>query len=136
MVVLDDIVAVVGDHMWAAKRGLEALDVTWDDGPNAQVSTELIWSRLRAASKREGAVAKAVGDVDDVLGKIEPRDVFTAEYEMPLLAHAALEPLNCTVHITPTSAELWAASSALPRSVAPAPTLTYKAPTALQTNGI
>src|SRR5215467_9810780 len=62
IVVLDDLVAVVGDHMWAAKCGLEALDVTWDDGPNAAVSTGLIWSRLRAASLRDGSVAKEQGD--------------------------------------------------------------------------
>ena len=68
VVVLDDLVAVVGDHMWAAKSGLEALDITWDDGPNAEVSSELIWSRLRDASLREGAVAKEVGDVPKALG--------------------------------------------------------------------
>ena len=67
VVVLDDLVAVVGDHMWAAKQGLEALDVTWNDGPNGEVSTDVIWSRLRAASKRDGAVAKEVGRVDDSL---------------------------------------------------------------------
>jgi isoquinoline 1-oxidoreductase beta subunit len=115
VVVLDDIVAVVGDHMWAAKRGLEALDVTWVDGPNGNVSTDLIWSRLRAASKREGAVAKAAGDVDGAFSSGEPKNVFTAEYEMPLLAHAALEPLNCTVHVTPTSAEAWTGTQVLAR---------------------
>ena len=47
VVVLDDLVAVVGDHMWAAKQGLAALDVTWNDGPNGAVSTDVIWSRLR-----------------------------------------------------------------------------------------
>ena len=54
--------------MWAAKSGLEALDVTWDEGPNAEVSSELIWSRLREASLREGSVAKVVGDVPKALG--------------------------------------------------------------------
>ena len=68
IVVLDDLVAVVGDHMWAAKCGLAALDITWNDGPNAEVSSELIWSRLRSASLREGAVAKEVGDVKKALG--------------------------------------------------------------------
>jgi isoquinoline 1-oxidoreductase beta subunit len=115
IVVLDDIVAVVGDHMWAAKRGLDALDVTWDDGPNGNVSTELIWSQLRAASKRDGAVAKAVGDADGALRNGESKEVFTAEYEMPLLAHAPMEPLNCTVHITPTSAEAWTGTQVLTR---------------------
>jgi isoquinoline 1-oxidoreductase subunit beta len=115
IVVLDDLVAVVGDHMWAAKRGLEALDVTWEDGPNGNVSTDLIWSQLRAASKRDGAVAKAVGDADGTLGNGTSKELFTAEYEMPLLAHAAMEPLNCTVHITPTSAEAWTGTQVLTR---------------------
>jgi isoquinoline 1-oxidoreductase beta subunit len=114
VVVLDDMVAVVGDHLWAAKRGLEALDVTWNDGPNANVSTDVIWSRLRAASKRDGAVAKEVGNVRESLGA-DAREVVTAEFEMPLLAHACMEPLNCTVHITPTSAEAWIGTQVMER---------------------
>ncbi len=120
VVVLNDLVAVVGDHMWAAKRGLEALDVTWNDGPNADVSTEVIWSRLRAASKHDGAVAKEVGHLDEVFGK-DPsasQEVVVAEYEMPLLAHACMEPLNCTVHITPTSAEAWTGTQVMARACA------------------
>lgn len=112
VVALDDLVAVVGDHMWAAKQGLAALDVKWNDGPNGDVSTDVIWSRLRAASKRDGAVAKEVGRVADIFGK---GNVVTAEYEMPLLAHATMEPLNCTVHITPTSAEAWTGTQAMAR---------------------
>ncbi len=112
VVVLDDLVAVVGDHMWAAKQGLAALDITWNDGPNANVSTDLIWSRLREASKRDGAVAKEVGNLADAFGK---GDVITAEYEMPLLAHATMEPMNCTVHITPTSAEAWIGTQVMTR---------------------
>jgi isoquinoline 1-oxidoreductase beta subunit len=115
VVVLDDLVAIVGDHMWAAKQGLAALDVAWNDGPNGNVSTDMIWSRLRAASKRDGAVAKEAGRVSEILGTGE---VVTAEYEMPLLAHATLEPLNCTVHITPTSAEAWTGTQALARAQA------------------
>ena len=72
----------------------------------------MIWSRLREASKRDGAVAKEVGRVDDVFGQ---GDVVTAEYEMPLLAHATMEPLNCTVHITPTSAEAWTGTQVMAR---------------------
>ena len=113
IVVLDDLVAVVGDHMWAAKQGLAALDVTWNDGPNGAVSTDVIWSRLREASKRPGSVAKEAGRVDDVVGQ---GDVVTFEYEMPLLAHATLEPLNCTVHVTPTSAEAWTGTQVLARA--------------------
>jgi isoquinoline 1-oxidoreductase subunit beta len=115
VVVLDDLVAVVGDHMWAAKKGLEALDVTWDDGPNAQVSTELIWSRLREASKRDGAVAKEGGHVNDVF-QANSAEIVTAQYELPLLAHATMEPVNCTVHVTPTSAEAWTGTQVLARA--------------------
>src|SRR5258706_10878146 len=56
VVVLDDLVAVVGDHMWAAKKGLKALIVTWDEGPNASISSKEIWEKLRAASDTDGVV--------------------------------------------------------------------------------
>jgi len=102
-VVLDDLVAVVGDHMWAAKSGLEALDITWDDGPNGEVSSEVIWSRLRKASLREGAVAKEVGDVGTALRPGGAAgEVISATFEMPLLAHACkgagLPESQVTVH--------------------------------------
>jgi isoquinoline 1-oxidoreductase beta subunit len=112
VVVLDDLVAVVGDNMWAAMQGLEALDVTWDEGPNAQVSSDQIWRRLREASDRTGAVAKQVGDVDTVFAA---GDVYARDYEMPLLAHATMEPLNCTAHVTATSAEAWIGTQVIER---------------------
>ena len=116
IVVLDDLVAVVGDHMWAAKSGLEALDVTWDDGPNAEVSSELIWSRLRKASLRDGAVAKEMGDVATALRPGGASgEVISATFEMPLLAHACMEPMNCTVHVTSDSAEAWIGTQVLER---------------------
>jgi isoquinoline 1-oxidoreductase beta subunit len=113
IVVLDDLVAVVGDNTWAAKCGLEALDVVWDDGPNGQVSSDQIWRQLRAASNRTGAVAKEVGDVDRILAS--GGEVYARDYEMPLLAHATMEPLNCTVHVTPTSAEAWTGTQVMGR---------------------
>src|SRR5262249_12165598 len=117
VVVLDDVVAVVGDHSWAAKSGLEALNVTWNDGANAEVDTALIWSRLRMASHRDGAIAKNVGDPVKTLANDggNASEVITAEFEMPLLAHATMEPLNCTVHVTASSAEVWIGSQVLAR---------------------
>ena len=112
VVVLDDLVAVVADHMWAAKQGLAALDITWNDGPNANVSTDLIWAKLREASKREGALAKDVGKVVEVFGT---GDAFTAEYEVPLLAHAIMEPMNAIVQISPTAAEVWIGTQVMTR---------------------
>jgi len=112
IVVLDDLVAVVGDHMWAAKRGLDALKITWDDGPNGQVSTDEIWTRLRQASAREGAIAKDVGDIGRAL---EAGGVVAQTYEMPLLAHAPMEPVNCTVHVKPGAAEAWIGTQVLER---------------------
>jgi isoquinoline 1-oxidoreductase beta subunit len=112
VVKLDDLVAVVGDHMWAAKQGLAALAATWTDGPNGEVSSDLIWSRLRQASERDGAVAKTRGDANRVLSDGE---VVTAAYEEPLLAHACMEPLNCTVHVTPGQAEVWIGTQVMAR---------------------
>ncbi len=104
VVVLDDIVAVVGDHMWAAWQGLNALKVTWDEGPNSKINSADIWNELRAASEKDGVVAKAEGDVNAGLTQGER---FDADYELPFLAHATLEPQNCTVRLTPGACEIW-----------------------------
>ena len=112
IVVLDDLVAVVGDHTWAAKKGLDALKVTWDEGPNAKISSADIWEDLRAASKKDGVVAKSVGDIAKGLAQGER---FDAEYEMPLLAHAAMEPMNCTVRVTPDACEVWIGTQVIAR---------------------
>src|SRR5262249_1182943 len=104
VVVLDNLVAVVGDHMWAASQGLDALKVTWDEGPNAKISTGDIWNDLRAASKKDGVVAKSEGDIEK--GRTQG-DRSDADYELPLLAHATMEPMNCTVRLTPGACEIW-----------------------------
>jgi isoquinoline 1-oxidoreductase subunit beta len=112
VVVLEDLVAVVGDHTWAAKKGLEALLITWDEGPNAKVNSNDIWDDLRAASKKDGVVAKSVGDVAKGLSQGDRLD---GEYELPFLAHATMEPLNCTVHVKPGGCEVWTGTQVLTR---------------------
>jgi isoquinoline 1-oxidoreductase beta subunit len=121
IVVLDDLVAVVGDHMWAAKQGVTALDVTWVEGPNALVSSESIWRQLRDASKNIGLVARAEGDVESGLRRGQRLD---AVYEMPLLAHAAMEPMNCTVHVRDDACEVWVGTQVQTRAQAVAAKVT------------
>lgn len=104
IVVLEDVVAVVGDHMWAAKSGLAALHIEWDDGANGLVSQDALWRGLQAASMRPGVVAQRNGDAPAQLGE---GTLFEATYELPLLAHASLEPLNCTVHVKDGACEVW-----------------------------
>jgi len=112
IVVLDDMVAVVGDHMWAAKKGLDALKVTWDEGPNARISSKDIWQDLRTASEKDGAVAKSVGDIAKGLATGEKLE---AAFELPFLAHATMEPLNATVHFKPDSCEIWTGTQIVSR---------------------
>ena len=112
VIVLDDMVAVVGDHMWAAKRGLEALAITWEEGPNAAISSEHIWNELRAASQKDGAVAKATGDADKALAQ---GDKHEGAYELPFLAHATMEPMNCTVKLTADACEVWLGTQVISR---------------------
>jgi isoquinoline 1-oxidoreductase beta subunit len=112
VIVLDDLVAVVGDHMWAAKKGLDALVVTWDEGPNARINSKDIWEDLRAASQKDGAVAKSVGDIAKGLAT---GDKLEASYELPFLAHTTMEPLNCTVHVKSDSCEIWTGTQIMTR---------------------
>jgi isoquinoline 1-oxidoreductase beta subunit len=115
VVLLDNAVAVVGDHTWAAKQGLAALDIHWDEGPNAHVDSELVWRQIRAASAQQGVIARADGDVAKGLATGERLD---AAYEMPFLAHAPMEPLNCVAHVKPDSCEVWVGSQVLSRAQA------------------
>src|SRR3984957_11610636 len=112
IVVLDDLVAVIGDPMWAAKKGVDALVVDWDEGPNARISSKDIWNDLRAASEKDGAVAKSVGDIKKGLATGERLE---AAYELPFLAHATMEPVNATVHVKPDSCEVWTGTQIMTR---------------------
>jgi isoquinoline 1-oxidoreductase beta subunit len=112
IVVLDDLVAVVGDHTWAAMKGLDALVIDWDEGANAGVSSADIWRDLRAASEKDGAVAKSVGDIKKGLAS---GDRLELAYELPFLAHAAMEPINATVHLKPDSCEIWIGTQVMTR---------------------
>lgn len=93
---LDDAVAVVADHMGAAKKGLAALKIEWDDGPHAKVTTDAIVAELEQATLKPGPVAQNIGDVEKALAGAATK--VEATYQVPFLAHAALEPMNCTVH--------------------------------------
>src|ERR1700688_2341357 len=112
IVVLEDMVAVVGDHMWAAKKGLDALVIDWNEGPNARISSKDIWQDLRAASEKDGAVAKSEGDITKGLATGDRLD---ASYELPFLAHAPMEPVNATVHVKPDSCEIWTGTQIMTR---------------------
>jgi CO/xanthine dehydrogenase Mo-binding subunit len=112
IVVLDDLVAVVGDHMWAAKKGLDALKIDWDGGPHGQLSSNDIWEQLRAANEKDGVVARSDGDIAKGLATGER---FEASYELPFLAHATMEPVNATVHLKPDSCEVWTGTQVLAR---------------------
>ncbi|AJX12912.1 xanthine dehydrogenase family protein molybdopterin-binding subunit [Burkholderia ubonensis] len=102
----DDAVAVVGDHTWAAKRGASALVVKWNEGAGAKVSTQDIAAdHARAADSGKGAIARKDGDVDRAFANAKTR--VDAVYEQPLLAHATMEPVNCTVHVRPDGCEIW-----------------------------
>jgi isoquinoline 1-oxidoreductase subunit beta len=115
---LDDAVAVVADHMGAAKKGLTALEVEWDDGPHAALSVDDIAAELEAATHNSGAVAQSIGNVDKALANAVTK--IEATYQLPFLAHAAMEPMNCTVHVHSDRCEVWVGSQALARAQATA----------------
>ncbi|MBU3079241.1 xanthine dehydrogenase family protein molybdopterin-binding subunit [Sphingomonas quercus] len=104
IVVLDDLVAVVADNTWLAFKGLKALGVTWNDGPNGRLGQADIVRDLREKTSKPGVSAKNEGDIDKAFGSGDRIDV---AYEMPFLAHSPMEPLNCTVHVQGKTAEIW-----------------------------
>jgi isoquinoline 1-oxidoreductase beta subunit len=110
---LDDAVAVVADHMGAAKKGLAALKIEWDDGPHAKLTTDAIAGELEQATLNAGAVAQNIGDVDKAMASAVTK--VEATYQVPFLAHATMEPMNCTVHVHKDGCEIWLGSQAIAR---------------------
>jgi isoquinoline 1-oxidoreductase beta subunit len=104
VVATDDAVAVIADHMWAAKQGLAALDIQWDDGPNAKLTTDDIVAQMAKDAEKTGVVAKDQGNVAAAAAAPVKVD---AVYQAPFLAHATMEPINCTVHVTGDSCDIW-----------------------------
>src|SRR5258706_2083848 len=111
---IDEAVAVVADHMWAARKGLKAAAIQWDDGPNASVEMTTIVGQLEEAARHPGAVARNEGDADKALAGAAQR--LDAVYQMPFLAHAAMEPMNCTVHYAKDGCDIWLGTQAPTRT--------------------
>lgn len=122
IVVLDDCVAVVADHMGAALKGLAALAIEWDAGPNVTLDTATIVASMKAASAGSGAIAVSEGNVATALAQATVK--LEAVYELPFLIHGAMEPLNCTVHVQADSCEVWVGTQVLSRAQAAAAAVT------------
>jgi isoquinoline 1-oxidoreductase beta subunit len=110
---LDDAVAVVADHMGAAKKGLAALVIEWDDGPHAKLNTADIAGELEKAALNPGAVAQNIGDVDKAMAGAASK--VEAAYQVPFLAHATMEPMNCTAHVRQGGCEIWIGTQVMAR---------------------
>ncbi len=98
-------VAVIADHYWAAKLGRDALVVEWELGAGATLDSEKLREAFRTLAASAGAVAATAGDAATALGSAEK--IIEAEYLVPYLAHAPMEPLNCTVKISTDACEIW-----------------------------
>jgi len=106
---LPDAVAVIADSWWRAQRAVEALRIEWDDRGNAATSSATIAEYVRGGLHADTAqVGRADGDVGAALVRAARR--IEAEYAVPFLAHATMEPQNCTVHVRPDKVEVWAPS--------------------------
>jgi isoquinoline 1-oxidoreductase subunit beta len=119
VVEIGNAIAVVGEHFWAAKQGLDALGIEWDLGENAQLTTAMLTEAL-AERSRNGAT---------ILGRQQGRKpdegkTVEALYQLPLLAHAPMEPLNATVHVTPDRCEIWVGTQVPVRCVSAAARIT------------
>lgn len=114
VVKLDDLVAVVADHTWAAMKGMAALDIRWNEGDNATLTTADLVAQCDAALAREGVVAATAGNVAEA--EASAASTYEATFRQPMLAHATMEPVNCTAHVTPERCEVWVGCQVLGRA--------------------
>lgn len=98
-------IAVIASGFWPAKLGRDQLVIKWDDGPTAALSTTGMREQYAKLAQSPGLVARKVGDPTKALAGAAK--TITAEFEVPYLAHATMEPLNCTVDLRGDSCEIW-----------------------------
>ncbi len=119
---IDNAVCVVADNMGAAKKGLAALNIAWDEGPNAKLTTADIVAEMAKVSETEGVIARNDGDVVGALAGASTK--LDAIYELPFLAHTTMEPPNCTVHVRPDGCDIWVGIQVMSRAQAVAAQIT------------
>jgi isoquinoline 1-oxidoreductase beta subunit len=102
---IDDAVAVVGESYWTAKRGLDLLKIEWDEGPHATLTSATLAESLRSAQGTpiQGSLT---GDPERVIQEAGKHRI-EATYDLPYLAHAALEPINTTIHVRLDGCDIW-----------------------------
>jgi len=105
VVKLDSVIAVVADHMGAAKKGMAALKPVWNEGPNAKVQQADIVADIEKAAASPGAIARTEGDPAKAMAGAAKK--VEAVYRQPFLAHATMEPPNCTVQLSKDKVEIW-----------------------------
>jgi isoquinoline 1-oxidoreductase subunit beta len=103
-------VAVVADTTWHAHKGLQAVVIEWDEGPNAGLDSAALDKHYLAALDGKLDRAAATGDVETALKTA--KQTVTADYHLPFLAHAAMEPINCTAEVTETGVDVWVPTQA------------------------
>jgi len=101
-------VAVLADNTWSAMEGRRALEIQWDEGRNANLSTAGIRKMFADLAEKPGAVARNDGNAEAALSGAAKK--IEAVYEAPYLAHAPMEPMNCTADVRPDSCEVWAST--------------------------
>jgi isoquinoline 1-oxidoreductase beta subunit len=102
---IDDAVAVVGESYWTAKRGLDLLKIEWEEGSHATLTSATLAESLRSAQATpiNGSLK---GDPERVIQQAGKQRI-EATYDLPYLAHAALEPINTTIHVRPDGCDIW-----------------------------
>jgi len=101
-------VAVVAENTWAAMQGRKVLDIQWDEGAVAAVSTASLTQTFKDKMSLPGQPARQTGDAEAALAAAARK--VEADYEVPFLAHAPMEPLNCVAHVRPDGCEVWAST--------------------------
>lgn len=98
-------IAVLADDLWAAKKGRDALKVQWDLGAVSGINSDALLAELKQRADKGGLPATHSGDPDGALRRAAR--IVAAEYYQPFLAHAPMEPLNCTVKLSADKCEIW-----------------------------
>ena len=125
-------VAVIADSTWTANQGRKALDIKWDEGPNANQTSTAISKLFVDRAREQGLVAKTNGNAQQAIGSVAKR--LDAEYETPYLAHSSMEPMNCTAVVHADSCEIWASTQMQTASRAIAAQTTGLAPEKVKLN--